>query len=134
LLVILSTRSKIPIQNVFEPKIGDDKGHLRHRAMVAVGQQDDEEYVDFQMRIAYHELMDLPASFTGYRDIAQEVSGRCLLRPFTWLLSTQSDPQVHFAEYRQIFLSFLTKQSVWSSVFSLLSFTQRTLAKQHIHQ
>ncbi|MFQ3172626.1 MAG: fermentation-respiration switch protein FrsA (DUF1100 family) [Oleispira sp.] len=101
----------------------------------------------------------LDASFTGYRDIAQEVTGSWLLWPFTWLLPTQWDPQVHiadispspilmfhseadpilpyklglelyhsakqpkqwqtskgghiqtfnFAEYRQIFLSFLTK-------------------------
>jgi hypothetical protein len=82
----LSARSKIPIQDVFqpivEPKIRDDEGHLTHRAMVAVGQQDEEEFVDFQMRIAYHELMDLPDGFTGYRDIAQEVTGRWLL----WLL------------------------------------------------
>jgi hypothetical protein len=66
-LVILSARSKIPIQDVFqpivEPKIRDDEGHLTHRAMVAVGQQNEEEFVDFQMRIAYHELMDLPDGF-----------------------------------------------------------------------
>ena len=63
----MSARSKIPIQDVFqpivEPKIRDDEGHLTHRAMVAVGQQNDEKFVDLQMRIAYHELMDLPDGF-----------------------------------------------------------------------
>ena len=66
-LALLSARSKIPIQDVFEPivepKIRDDEGHLTHRATVAVGQQNNDEFVDMQMRIAYHELMDLPEGF-----------------------------------------------------------------------
>jgi len=66
-LALLSARSKIPMQDVFqpivEPEIRDDEGHLTHRAMVALGQQNNDEFVDLQMRIAYHELMDLPDGF-----------------------------------------------------------------------
>ena len=66
-LILLSARSKIPMQDVFhpivEPAIRDDEGHLTHRAMVAVGQQNQDEFIDVQMRIAYHELMDLPDGF-----------------------------------------------------------------------
>jgi hypothetical protein len=66
-LALLSARSKIPVQDVFqpilEPMIRDDEGHLTHRAMIAVGQQNENEFVDLQMRIAYHELMDLPDGF-----------------------------------------------------------------------
>ncbi len=44
----------------------------------------------------------LDASFTGYRDIAQEVTGShvitWLVWPFTWLLSTQWDPQEYIAD------------------------------------
>ena len=44
----------------------------------------------------------LDASFTGYRDIAQEVTGSHLITwpiwPFTWLLPTQWDPQEHIAD------------------------------------
>ena len=43
----------------------------------------------------------LDASFTGYRDIAQEVTSSnaitWLVWPFTWLLSTEWDPQEHIA-------------------------------------
>lgn len=43
----------------------------------------------------------LDASFTGYRDIAQEVTGSHLITwpvwPLTWLLPTQWDPQNHIA-------------------------------------
>jgi hypothetical protein len=39
----------------------------------------------------------LDASFTGYRDIAQKVTGSWLLWSFVWLLLTHCDPQVHFA-------------------------------------
>lgn len=43
----------------------------------------------------------LDASFTGYRDIAQEVTGgnviTWLVWPFTWLLPTKWDPQEHIA-------------------------------------
>ena len=66
-LVLLSARSKIALQDVFqpivEPNIRDDEGHLTHRAMVAVGQQNEDKFIDLQMRIAYHELMDLPDGF-----------------------------------------------------------------------
>ena len=66
-IALLSARSKIPLQDVFqpiiEPIIRDDEGHLTHRAMVAVGQQNKREFIDLQMRIAYHELMDLPDGF-----------------------------------------------------------------------
>lgn len=66
-LALLSARSKIPVQDVFqpivEPMIRDDEGHLTHRAMIAIGQQNEDEFVDLQMRIAYHELMDLPDGF-----------------------------------------------------------------------
>jgi hypothetical protein len=66
-LALLSARSKIPVQDVFqpiaEPMIRDDEGHLTHRAMIAVGQQNENKFVDLQMRMAYHELMDLPDGF-----------------------------------------------------------------------
>lgn len=66
-LAILSARSKIPLQDVFdpiiEPELRDDQGHLTHRATVALGKQNGEEFVDLNMRIAYHELMDLPDGF-----------------------------------------------------------------------
>jgi fermentation-respiration switch protein FrsA (DUF1100 family) len=43
----------------------------------------------------------LDSSFTGYRDIAQEVTGShiitWLLWPFTWLLPTEWDPREHIA-------------------------------------
>ena len=66
-ILLLSARSKIPVQDVFqpivEPEIRDDEGHLTHRTTVALGQQNEDEFVDVQMRIAYHELMDLPEGF-----------------------------------------------------------------------
>jgi pimeloyl-ACP methyl ester carboxylesterase len=44
----------------------------------------------------------LDASFTGYRDIAQEVTGSHVITwvawPFTWLLPTEWDPQHHIAD------------------------------------
>ncbi|MBQ0731404.1 MAG: alpha/beta fold hydrolase [Oleispira antarctica] len=44
----------------------------------------------------------LDASFTGYRDIAQEVTGNHLITwpiwPFTWLLPTEWDPKAHIAD------------------------------------
>ncbi|OUS39975.1 hypothetical protein A9R00_08390 [Oleispira antarctica] len=44
----------------------------------------------------------LDASFTGYRDIAQDVTGShvisWLVWPFTWLLPTKWDPQEHIAD------------------------------------
>jgi hypothetical protein len=66
-IVLLSARSKVPVQDVFkpivEPKIRDDEGHLTHRATLALGQQNEDEFIDIQMRIAYHEMMDLPDGF-----------------------------------------------------------------------
>jgi hypothetical protein len=66
-IALLSARSKIPVQDVFqpivEPTVRDDEGHLTHRATVALGQQNEDEFIDVQMRIAYHELMDLPDGF-----------------------------------------------------------------------
>lgn len=66
-IALLSARSKIPVQDVFqpivEPQIRDDEGHLTHRATVAIGQQNEDEFIDLQMRIAYHEMMDLPEGF-----------------------------------------------------------------------
>lgn len=66
-LALLSARSKIPLQDVFlpieAPKVRDDQGHLTQRASVYAGQQNDDEFVDMQFRIAYHELMDLPDGF-----------------------------------------------------------------------
>ena len=66
-LALLSARSKIPVQDVFEPivepAIRDDEGHFTHRATVALGQQNNDEFIDLQMRMAYHELMDLPDGF-----------------------------------------------------------------------
>ena len=44
----------------------------------------------------------LDASFTGYRDIAQEVTGSHIITwplwPFTWLLPTEWDPEEHIAD------------------------------------
>ena len=55
------------MQDVFdpivEPDIRDDEGHFTHRATVALGQQNNDEFIDLQMRMAYHELMDLPDGF-----------------------------------------------------------------------
>ena len=66
-LALLSARSRIPVQDVFdpivEPDIRDDEGHFTHRATVALGQQNNDEFIDLQMRMAYHELMDLPDGF-----------------------------------------------------------------------
>ena len=66
-LALLSARSRIPVQDVFdpivEPAIRDDEGHFTHRATVALGQQNNDEFIDLQMRMAYHELMDLPDGF-----------------------------------------------------------------------
>ena len=66
-ILLLSARSKIPVQDVFqpivEPEIRDDEGHLTHRTTIALGQQNSDEFIDLQMRIAYHELMDLPDGF-----------------------------------------------------------------------
>lgn len=66
-LVLLSARSKIPVQDIFkpivEPGVRDDQGHLTHRATVELGRQNGDDFVDLQMRIAYHELMDLPDGF-----------------------------------------------------------------------
>jgi hypothetical protein len=66
-IALLSARSKIPVQDVFlpivAPKIRDDEGHLTHRAMMSLGQQNEDEFIDVQLRLAYHELMDLPDGF-----------------------------------------------------------------------
>ena len=66
-LSLLSARSKIPVQDVFqpivEPEVRDDEGHLTRRVTLSVGQQNSDEFVDFQMRLSYHELMDLPDGF-----------------------------------------------------------------------
>lgn len=66
-LAILSARSRIPLQDVFdpieEPELRDDQGHQTHRVTAAVGKQSGEEFIDLNMRIAYHELMDLPDGF-----------------------------------------------------------------------
>ncbi|MBL4882249.1 MAG: DUF4105 domain-containing protein [Oleispira sp.] len=66
-LSLLSARSKIPVKNVFqpivEPEVRDDEGHLTRRATLSLGQQNSEEFVDFKMRLSYHELMDLPDGF-----------------------------------------------------------------------
>lgn len=66
-MALLSARSKIPLQDVFEPieepSIRDDAGHLTQRTNVYVGQQNDDEFIDVGFRIAYHELMDLPDGF-----------------------------------------------------------------------
>jgi len=66
-LALLSARSRIPVQDVFdpivEPAIRDDEGHFTHRVTVALGQQNNDEFIDLQMRMAYHELMDLPDGF-----------------------------------------------------------------------
>ncbi len=66
-LDLLSARSKIPLQNVFkpiqEPDVRDDEGHLTHRSSLYLGQQNENEFIDLQFRIAYHELMDLPDGF-----------------------------------------------------------------------
>ncbi|MBA34136.1 MAG: hypothetical protein CMI14_01740 [Oleispira sp.] len=66
-LALLSARSKISVQDVFqpivEPEVRDDQGHLTHRATVALGQQNGDGFIDLGMRIAYHELMDLPDGF-----------------------------------------------------------------------
>lgn len=66
-LALLSARSKIAVQDVFqpieEPAVRDDEGHLTHRGSVYLGQQNDNEFIDMQFRIAYHELMDLPEGF-----------------------------------------------------------------------
>jgi hypothetical protein len=63
----LSARSKIPLNDVFQPiqapKVRDDQGHLTQRTSLYVGQQNTDEFVDIQFRIAYHELMDLPDGF-----------------------------------------------------------------------
>ncbi len=66
-LALLSARSKIPLQEVFQPiedpEVRDDQGHLTQRASIYLGQQNDDEFTDLQFRIAYHELMDLPEGF-----------------------------------------------------------------------
>lgn len=66
-LALLSARSKIPLQNVFEeikePNVRDDEGHLTHRSSIYLGQQNDDKFLDVGFRIAYHELMDLPDGF-----------------------------------------------------------------------
>ncbi|MEH6450776.1 MAG: DUF4105 domain-containing protein [Oleispira sp.] len=66
-LALLSARSKIPLKDVFQPiqapKVRDDQGHLTQRTSLYVGQQNTDEFVDMQFRIAYHELMDLPDGF-----------------------------------------------------------------------
>lgn len=66
-LALLSARSKIAVQDVFqaieEPAVRDDEGHLTQRVSVYLGQQNDDDFIDMQLRIAYHELMDLPEGF-----------------------------------------------------------------------
>ena len=66
-LALLSARSKIAVQDVFQPieqpAVRDDEGHLTQRGSVYLGQQNDNEFIDMQFRIAYHELMDLPEGF-----------------------------------------------------------------------
>lgn len=66
-IALLSARSKIPLQHVFqpvsEPEVRDDEGHLTHRGSFYSGVQNENEFVDLQFRMAYHELMDLPQGF-----------------------------------------------------------------------
>jgi len=66
-LALLSARSKIPLNDVFQPiqtpVVRDDQGHLTQRTSLYLGQQNEEEFMDVNFRIAYHELMDLPDGF-----------------------------------------------------------------------
>jgi len=66
-LALLSARSKIPLNDVFQPiqtpAVRDDQGHLTQRTSLYLGQQNDDEFVDVNFRMAYHELMDLPEGF-----------------------------------------------------------------------
>jgi hypothetical protein len=66
-LALLSARSKIPLNDVFQPirtpAVRDDQGHLTQRTGVYLGQQNEDEFMDVNFRIAYHELMDLPDGF-----------------------------------------------------------------------
>lgn len=66
-LALLSARSKIPLNDVFQPiqtpRIRDDEGHSTQRTSLYFGQQNESEFMDAQLRISYHELMDLPDGF-----------------------------------------------------------------------
>lgn len=66
-LALLSARSRISLQDIFEPTqqpiIRDDQGHLTQRASIYAGQQNSDKFVDMHLRVAYHELMDLPDGF-----------------------------------------------------------------------
>ena len=81
-LTLLSARAKIPLQDklfadVQTPEIRDDKGHQTHKVALMAGEQDEESYVEFRARVAYHDLTDLPA---GYVKGAQIQMGDLHLR------------------------------------------------------
>lgn len=66
-LRLLSARSKIDSDSHFEdmpePAMRDDQGHLTQRLHVALGESDDKTFSEFSWRIAYHDVMDLPNGF-----------------------------------------------------------------------
>ena len=68
-LQILSARSKLDVDSEFDetppPPIRDDEGHLTQRAQISGGRAAGQNYSQLSWRIAYHEVMDLPAGFVA---------------------------------------------------------------------
>lgn len=66
-LAMLSVRSRIDVNSDFEPtpmpSVRDDQGHRTHRVQGWVGQSGDDAFTQFSLRMAYHEVMDLPSGF-----------------------------------------------------------------------
>lgn len=67
-LQLLSARSKIPLQDklfssVSSPEVRDDQGHQTHKLAFMYGEQNEERFAEIRGRIAYHDLVDLPAGY-----------------------------------------------------------------------
>lgn len=69
-LAVLSARSRIPVSAGFDnaptPQWRDDEGHLTQRLGIRAGRISGAEtntYTDVRLRMAYHDVIDLPAGF-----------------------------------------------------------------------
>ena len=87
-LKLLSLRSKNPQTEVFKdvstPKVRDDQGHRSHRHQLQAGRQYDQNYLQWGLRMAYHDWLD---TLEGYIPGAQLEIAHLKLRG--WLGSNE---------------------------------------------
>lgn len=66
-IALLSARSKIDIQQAFTahkaPGTRDDEGHRSHRIQSSFGREFDQNFIEFGLRMAYHDWLDTAAGY-----------------------------------------------------------------------